>query len=147
MTRNRLAEFCVLALVAILVNQPLRAAVPANIIKGWQDGAPEALDITVLSVDKSASVRPYAAVPGVSVTTTNVTLRAKINVVHRTSSNLVPGAEIVVKYVVQHFDPVAPPDGNYGIILNPQDRATAYLKTSGDNTFDLSCVVGCLVKL
>jgi len=146
MARSLFAAFCLLSLTAVPINAPLWAAVPANIIKGWQDSAPEAIDITVLAVDKNASVRPYSAVPGGTVTTTNVTLRARIDAVHRTTSNLVPGAEIVVKYVVEHYEPVPPPDGNYGTLLDPQDRATAYLKKSGDQTFDLSCVFGCLVK-
>ena len=122
------------------------AAVPTNVIKGWQDNAPESVDITVQSVEKNSTARAYDAVPGGSITTTDVTLHAKIDVVRRSASNLTPGAEIVVRYVVQHYDPVAPPDGNYGIVLSPQDHATAYLKKVGDGTFELNCVFGCLIK-
>jgi hypothetical protein len=147
MGRNLVTVICLLATVAVAMNGPLRAAVPMNVIKGWQDNAPESLDITVLSADQTSAVRPYNAIPGGSVTTTNVTLRAKVDVVRRTASNLATEAEIVVQYVVQHYEPVAPPDGNYGTILGAKDRATAYLKNSHDNVFDLSCIVGCLVKL
>ena len=148
MMRNLLPTFCLLAGFALCLGESLQAAVPANVIKGWQDSAPEVLDITIISADKNSSVRPYDAVAGGSVITTNVTLHAKIDVVHRSASNLTQGAEIVVKYLVQRYDPVAPPDGNYGIFLGPQARATAYLKKSSEeNVFDLSCIVGCLVKL
>ncbi len=145
--RNLLTKVCLLAGLILCVGRSLYAAVPANVIKGWQDSAPEFVDITVLSVDKNSAVRPYAAVAGGSVTVTTMTLRAKIDVVHRSASNLTEGAEIVVKYLVQHYDPVAPPDGNYGIVLGPQDRATAYLKKSDENVFNLNCIVGCLIKL
>jgi hypothetical protein len=145
--RNLLTTFCLLSSLILCVDKSLHAAVPGNVIKGWQDSAPEFVDVTVLSADKNSSVRPYAAVAGGSVTITNMILHAKIDVVHRSASKLTPGTEIVVKYLVQHYDPVAPPDGNYGIVLGPQDRATAYLKKSGENVFDLSCIVGCLIKL
>jgi hypothetical protein len=140
------ALFVSLAASILIDDTVVRAAVPANVIKAWQDNAPESVDITVQSVEKTSRARIYDAVPGGSVTTTNVTLRAKIDVVRRSASNLTPGTEIVVRYVVQHYDPAAPPDGNYGIILSPQDSATAYLKKASDGTFELDCVFGCLVK-
>jgi hypothetical protein len=151
-TRNLLARSILTALLSGTVatffahETVVRAAVPANVIKGWQDNAPESLDITVQSVEKNSTARTHDAVPGGSVTTTDVTLHAKIDAVRRSASNLTPGTEIVVRYVVQHYDPVAPPDGNYGVVLSPQDRATAYLKKASDGTFELNCVFGCLVK-
>jgi hypothetical protein len=83
--------------------------VPENVIKGWQDSAPEALDITVISADQASTVQPFSAAPNGSITKTNVTLRAKVDNVRRSASNLTAGAEIVVKYVVQRYQPVAPP--------------------------------------
>jgi hypothetical protein len=152
-TRDLLARSTLTALLlsgtvaTLFTNETLvRAAVPANVIKGWQDNAPESMDITVQSVEKSSTARAYNAVPGGSVTTIDVTLHAKIDVVRRSASDLTPGKEIVVRYVVQHYDPVAPPDGNYGIILSPQDHATAYLKKVSDGSFELNCIFGCLVK-
>jgi len=117
--RNLLTTLCLLAVLALCGDESLQAAVPASVIKGWRDSAPESVDVTVLSADKNSAVRPYDAVAGGLVTITNVTLHAKIDVVHRSASKLAPGAEIVVKYLVQHYDPVAPPDGNYGIVLGP----------------------------
>jgi hypothetical protein len=124
------------------------AAVPANVLRGWRDGAPEALNVTVLSKDETSASRPFGTLPGGSVTTTDVTLTAKVDVVHRTASGVAPGSVIVVRYeLTRYTPPPGPPDGSRGIVLNIGEKAAAYLKQTNENNFHLACLFGCLVKL
>jgi hypothetical protein len=124
------------------------AAVPEKVIQGWQDSAPEALDVTVLSKDETSATVPYGTLPGGSVITTNVTLTTQVDAVHRTADGLTPGAVIVVQYeIIRYQPPPGPPDGARGIILNIGERAAAYLKQTNGKNFQLACAVGCLVKL
>ena len=73
MLHKSLSAFC---LIAVGVGSALRSehehqqsdvvavAVPENVIRGWQNSAPEALDITVLSIDETSTTRPYGNSPG-----------------------------------------------------------------------------------
>jgi hypothetical protein len=148
MLRESLSALLVFSSIVLTEAGAIWAAVPMAVIKSWQDRAPEAVEITVLTANKKSMTRPYNAMrPGGSQTTTYVTLTATVDVVYRTASNLTPGSVILVRYVIQRYKPIPPPDGDYGIILDRQDRAMAYLKKSGESIFDLACDVGCLVKL
>jgi len=75
-----------------------------------------------------------------------VTLTAKVDVVVRTASSLVPGSVIVVRYEIMHSEPPTPgPQQN--IILNPGEKAVAYLKHNNGNNFTCAAAPGCLDKL
>ena len=122
------------------------AAVPTKVIQGWQDSAPEVLQLTVLSKQEASATRPWVAGGG-SVTTTEVTLTAKVNEVRRTASGVATGSVITVRYGVTRYEPLpGPPDGNQGIVLNVAEEATAYLKQTNKDAFELACPVGCLTK-
>lgn len=125
----------------------MHAAVPTKVIKAWQDNAPEMLEVTALSIRKTSKTMPYNNLQsGGSVTTGDITLTAKIDQVYRTGSNLKSGDEIIIKYKFRWYAPISPPDGNYGIILNSGEKATAYLKQMRGTTYELACQVGCLVR-
>ena len=124
------------------------AAVPISTIQRWQEAAPEVVGITVLSVDQISSTRPYVELrPEGSVTTLNLSVNAKVDVVHRTASGLAPETTIVIQYSARRYKPVSPPDGNYGVILDISQKAKAYLKKKAENTYELACDVGCLETL
>jgi hypothetical protein len=142
----------VVGALVVAATSPNWAAIPTNVIKSWQDHAPEAVEITVLSVDELSAIRPYNATgSGGSQTTTQVTLTARVDVVHRTASNLVPGSVIVVHYVhTSYKTPLPPPGpgaGDNNILLDIGDRAAAYLKKTGETTYEPAGAAGCLVKL
>jgi hypothetical protein len=119
------------------------AAVPLSTIRAMQTAAPEAVNITAISVDKTSSTRHANAQ---TVTTIDVTLTAKVDVVVRTASSLVPGSVIVVRYEIMHSEPPTPgPQQN--IILNPGEKAVAYLKHNNGNNFTCAAAPGCLDKL
>ena len=136
MLHQSLSPFCFIAAIVAAAAGPIWAAVPVGTIKGWQDSAPEAVNITVLSIDKTSSIRP-STVPGGSVTTTIVIMTAKVDVVLRTASGLAPGAVIVLRYSIVRQEPPVP-SGPQNIILNAGDRARAYLEGSGKN-LKLAC--------
>jgi hypothetical protein len=119
------------------------AAVPLSAIRALQDTAPEAVNITAIRVDKNSATRHGNAQ---SVTTTDVTLTAKVDVVRRTASGLVPGSEIVVRYEVTHREPPIP-GPQQDIILNPGEKAVAYLKHKDENNFTCAAMPGCLERL
>jgi hypothetical protein len=124
------------------------AAVPISTIQRWREAAPDVVGITVLSVDQVSSTRPYVELrPEGAVTTFKLTVNAKIDVVHRTASELVPGATIVIQYSARRYKPVSPPDGNYGVILDMGQKAKAYVKKKAENAYELACDVGCLETL
>jgi hypothetical protein len=123
------------------------AAVPVKTIKAWRDNAPEMLEVTVLSIRKNVeTILDNTMQSGGSVTRGDITLVAKIDAVHRTRSDLTVGDEIVIKYRFQRYEPIAPPDGNYGVLLNAEEKATVYLKQVTAKTYELACPVRCLVK-
>jgi len=119
------------------------AAVPSSAIRALQDSAPEAVNITAMRVDKTSATRQGNAQ---SVTTTDVTLTAKVDVVRRTASGLVPGTVIVIRYAITYQEPPVPgPQPN--IILNPGEKAVAYLEHKNENNFTCAAAPGCLEKL
>jgi hypothetical protein len=135
------------SLAAVAAPATVWAAVPTKVIRGWQNSAPEALEISVVSVAESApETRAMNGTPGGVVTKISVTLVAKVDAVHKSATDLRPGAVIVIKYIVQRSKPLVP-DGDYGVMLDKGERARAYLKPAGDKTFELAGPVGCLEKL
>jgi hypothetical protein len=113
-------------------------------VRSWRDGAPEAVNVTALSIDQNSETRPNGS--GGSVTTTRIALTARVDAVHRTVSGLVPGAVIVVRYSRSvHTPPM--PGIQQDIIPNIGERAAAYLKQTGEKTYMLACPFGCLERL
>jgi hypothetical protein len=119
------------------------AAVPLSAIRALQDAAPKAVNITAMRVDKTSATRQGNTQ---SVTTIDVTLTAKVDVVRRTASGLVPGSVIVVHYEITHQEPPMP-GPQQDIILNPGEKAVAYLKHKNENNFTCAAAPGCLEKL
>jgi hypothetical protein len=112
------------------------AAVPLNQVLDWQKTAPEALKVTALSVDQSSA--NHSSEHSGSVTTINVTLTAMVDVVHRTTSGLVPGSVIVVRYSRSlRIPPV--PGIQQDIVLTIGEKAAVYLKQTNDKTYELAC--------
>jgi hypothetical protein len=142
-------SFVASSLVGVIIAGTTTAAgsaVPSKVIQGWQQSAPEVLQLTVLSKQEASARRPWAAGGG-SMTTTDVTLTGKVNEVRRTASGVAPGSVITVRYRITRYEPLpGPPDGNQGIVLNVAEEATAYLKQTNKDTFELACPVGCLTK-
>ena len=139
--------FCLASLAVVIAPATLWAAVPVSVIKGWQNSASDVLEITVVSVTEATpETRAMKGSPGGLQTKTSVILVAKVDAVHKSASGLQPGAVIVVKYVVQRSTPRVP-DGDYGLMLSKGERARAYLKAVGHQTFELAGPVGCLEKL
>jgi hypothetical protein len=148
--RNLFKLFGIVGALVVVATGSNWAAIPTNVIKGWQDHAPEAVEITVLSIDELSAIRPFGEMgSGGSQTTTQVTLTARVDVVHRTASNLVPGSVIVVHYVHTSYKAPLPPPGagDTNILLDIRDRAAAYLKKTRETTYEPAGAAGCLVKL
>jgi hypothetical protein len=130
---------CVLAF--FVATTPLEAAVPLSTIKKWQDSATEALELTVLSVNKST--RAGQAIgdqfPGCTQTFTDQTVTAKVDVVHRSAGGLQPGDVIVFDNTFMYVSPLSciVPGYPMGETFNPGDRAEAYLRPAekGDRKF------------
>ena len=144
MLLKSLGVFSLITAIAASATGVIWAAVPLSQVRHWQNGAPEALDITALSVDQNSATGPFGN--GGSVTTTRVTLTAKVDVVHRTASDLVPGSVIVVRYsIVRHTPPI--PGIQRDIVLDVGESAAAYLKRATERTYILACAFGCLERL
>ena len=107
------------------------AAVPTSTIKGWQDSAPEALEVTVLSVREERQVQPVAGQPNCTQTRQEFTVTAKVDVVHRSASGVQPGRTITFRHTAQSIGPCVLPGMNFGIMLREGDRAEAYLRPAG----------------
>jgi hypothetical protein len=141
---------CILALVAATValgaaaGAPgtLSAAVPDQVIRGWQNSATEALEVTVLSVTQITETRPSQRG---SITTIKVTLTAKVDAVHRSASGLTAGETIAIRYTVTREEPPVPGPQSEAI-LTKGDRAAAYLKSTGSTNFILAGAVGSLER-
>jgi hypothetical protein len=139
---------CGLGFLALASSGSVWAAVPINTVRRWQESAPEAVSITVLSVNKASSTRPYVELrPNGSVTTLDIAVNARVDLVHRTESGLAPQEIIIIRYHARRYEPVSPPGGNYGLTLNVGQRAKAYLRKTSDNTFELAYDAGCLEPL
>src|SRR5437764_15382144 len=120
MLHKSISAFCLIAAIVVAAAGSIWAAVPLNQVRSWQDSAPEAVNVTALSIDQTSETRPYGN--GGSVTTTLVTLTAKVDVVHRTVSGLVPGSVIVVRYSRSGQTPPVP-GIQQDIVLNIGERA------------------------
>jgi hypothetical protein len=143
MLRRSLSAFSLIAACVAVAGGSIWAAVPLSTIRAMQDAAPEALAITATHVDKVSTTRRDNAQ---TITTTDVTLTAKVDQVRRTASGLVAGSMIVVRYAVTHQDPPMP-GPQQDLILNPGEKAVAYLKRDNDNTFRCAAAPGCLDRL
>ena len=104
------------------------AAVPLKTTKAWQDSAPEALDITVVSVSEETESKPVAAHPGCTTSTRKLTVTARVDAVRRSASGLKPGEVVVFRHTVIRTWPCAIPGGSFGAMVNAGDRATVYLR-------------------
>ena len=128
MLRKSISAFCFIAAIVLVATGSIWAAVPEKVLRAQEGSAPEAVNITALSIDETSETRPYnGKVPGASVTTRHITMTAKVDVVLRTASNLAPGSVIVVRYENTFHEPPLP-GPQPTIVLNTGDRATAYLK-------------------
>lgn len=144
MLLKSLGAFSLISAIVAAAAGSIWAAVPLSQVRNWQSRTPESLNITALSVDRSSATRPYGN--DGSVTTTNVTLTAKVDVVHRTVSGLVPGSVIVVRYSISRQIPPVP-GIQQDIILDIGERAAAYVKQTEEKTYILACAFGCLERL
>jgi hypothetical protein len=136
---------CEIGLFVIAAGNFVLAAVPISTIQSWRDAATDVVSITVLSVDQKTSTKPYGGPDG-SVTTYDISLTARVDVVDRSANGLTPQTTIIVHYDAQYYEPVPPPGGNYGTILKINQKAKAYLKKNG-NEYRLAGSIGCLEKL
>jgi len=128
------------------------AAVPNSTVQRWQEAATDVVSITVLLVDQTSSTKPYKPPydklsPDGSVTTFDLSVTARVDVVHRSASALTPQTTIIVQYGARRYKPAPPPGGDYGVILETGQKAKAYLKKKDGNTYQLAGDIGCLEKL
>lgn len=107
------------------------AAVPSNTIKAWQDSAPEALEVTILSVREERQAQAVPGQPNCTQTRYEFTITAKVDVVRRSASGVRPGRTITLHDSALRTGPCALPGGSFGEILNGGDRAAAYLRPAG----------------
>jgi hypothetical protein len=144
MLLKMLGTFSLIGAIVAAAAGSIWAAVPLSQVRDWQKTAPEALNVTALSIDQTSATRPSEN--SGSVTTTNVTLTATVDVVHRTASGLVPGSVIVVRYSRSRQIPPVP-GIQQDIVLNIGERAAAYLKQTNEKIYGLACPFGCLERL
>ena len=144
MLRKSISAFCLIAAIVMAAAGSIWAAVPLSTVRSWRDSAPEAVNVTALSIDQNSQTRPSG--DGGSVTTTLVALTARVDVIHRTVSGLVPGAVIVVRYSLSVQRPPVP-GIQQDIVLNIGEKAVAYLKQANEKTYILACAFGCLDRL
>jgi hypothetical protein len=111
---------CEIGLFVIAAGNFVLAAVPISTIQSWRDAATDVVSITVLSIDQKTSTKPYGG-PGGSVTTYDISLTARVDVVDRSANGLTPQTTIIVHYDAQYYEPVPPPGGNYGTIQNQSE--------------------------
>jgi hypothetical protein len=107
------------------------SAVPQQTIKAWQDGAPEALEITVLSLSETRQAQPVPGQPGCTRTVREFTVTAKIDAVRRTASSLKPGQTITFNHSTISVYPCVLPGVNFGQVLSVGDHVEAYLSPAG----------------
>lgn len=126
--------FAALALAAVALVATAaagHAAVPLSTVKGWQDSAAEALEVTVLSVREEKHAQPVAGQPGCTQTRYELTVTAKVDVVRRSASGVQPGRTITFRHTALTTGPCILPGMNFGIMLRDGERATAYLRPAG----------------
>ncbi len=121
MTRTFLA--LALAVGTLGVTIPLSHLAAAN--WSWENSAPEALEVTVLSARDEKRYEPKG--PNCNWTIHEYTITAKVDVVHRSASGVQPGRTITFKNTVTWTGcPI--PRGDFGAMVHDGDRAEAYLK-------------------
>ncbi len=111
------------------------AAVPVCTTPARQDSAPEALEVTVLSVKGGTPVQTVVSQPNCIQTRQEFTVTAKVDVVRRSASGMQPGRTIAFRHSTIRTGPCALPDGNFGAALNGGDRVQAYLRPALDGGF------------
>lgn len=144
MLHYSISAFGLIAAIVVAGAGSIWAAVPLSQVRSWQDSAPEAVNVTALSIDQTLDTHPDGN--GGSVTTTLVTLTAKVDIVHRTVSGLVPGSVIAVRYSRSGQTPPMP-DIQQDIVLSIGESAAAYLRQADEKTYILACPFGCLEGL
>ena len=122
-----------------------RAAVPDTTIKAWQASAAEALEVTILSVKSEKHEQPVAGQPNCIQTREEITMTAKVDVVHRSASRMQPGRTITLLNSVLRTGPCALPGGSFGERFNAGDRVAAWLRPAG--TTDGAFIANDLKKL
>jgi hypothetical protein len=138
---------CEVGFFVIAAGSLVWAAVPTTTIQSWRDSATDVVSFTVLSVDQKMSSKPYGGPDG-SVTTYDISLTARVDVVDRSANALTPQTTIIVHYGVQYIEPVPTLGGGYpNPILKIHEKAKAYLKKKDGNTFELANPIRCLEKL
>jgi hypothetical protein len=124
MLRTTILAFC----FAAATIGSAESAVPDTTIKAWQNSAPEALEITVLSVSETRQAQPEPGQPGCTRTVTEFTVTAKIDAVQRTASGLKPGQTIIFNDSMIRLYPCVLPGVNFGQALSAGDHVDAYLR-------------------
>jgi hypothetical protein len=121
-----------LAVVAALAASGLaQAAVPETTIKKMQDSTTEALKITVTSVQEVKEASSVPGHPGCTRTVSHLTVSAKVDLVRRSASGLMPGSSIGFDHTVITVWPCHLPGVNAGPMLSAGDRVEVYLRPAG----------------
>ena|ERR1700719_1204799 len=94
----RFASKWAAVLVVILGTTDVRAELPPYVYKEWQEKAPEALVIKVLSVSKRETA-------GENWKQIEFTVKAEVQKVERSATKLAPGAAIEIRYSQRHYSP------------------------------------------
>jgi hypothetical protein len=137
---------CAIGFFVIAADSFVLAAVPFPTIQGWRDAATDVVSITVLSVDQKTSTKPLSGMADGSITTYDILLTARVDVVDRSANALTPQTTIIIHSFAQYYEGFAPLDGNYGTILKIHQKAKAYLKKNGNEYRPVS-EIGCLERL
>ncbi len=125
--------FQALALVSSALVAPVAAgyaATPQSTVKSWQDSAPEAFEVMVLSVNEEKRQERLMA-PNCTQTIQGFLVTAKVEVVLRSACGVQPGRIITFRNSVTGTGACAIPGGNSGTVLSGGDRAEAYLRPGG----------------
>ncbi len=129
MTRTFLA--LALAVCAFVVSGEANAAAA---FKNWEATAPEALEVTVLSVRQGEKTeRPMG--PNCTQIIREFTVTAKVDVVLRSASGVQPGRTITFHNSTVGTGPCVIVGGSFGATVNGGDRAGAYLRAAPDGAF------------
>jgi hypothetical protein len=153
--QNREIEFmfkygialCEVGFLVIAASSFVLAAVPFTTIQSWRDAATDVVSITVLSVDQRTITKPLAEGSDGSITTYDISLTARVDVVDRSANALTPQTTIIIHYGAQYYQGMIPVGANYGTILKIHEKAKAYLKKKDGNMYELAGPIGCLEKL
>jgi hypothetical protein len=141
---GKVIAICAIGFFVIAADGFTLAAVPLQTIQGWRDAATDVVNITVLSVDRKSSTKPYGT--NGSITKSDISLTVGVEAVDRSANALTPQTTIVVQYGTQSVQPPLP-GMNFGFALEVGERARAYLTKKNGNTYELACSTGCLERL